>query len=87
MDEPEAALSFTACLRLVSLLDHLAAAGGQVVCATHSPVLAALPGAQILELGEDGITAAEWSGLALVDQWRRFLARPNGYLGPLLDEG
>lgn len=87
MDEPEAALSFTACLRLVSLLDQLAAAGGQVVCATHSPVLAALPGAQILELGEDGITASEWSGLTLVDHWRRFLARPDGYLGPLLDEG
>jgi predicted ATPase len=31
MDEPEAALSFTSCLGLISLLDRLAATGGQAV--------------------------------------------------------
>ena len=47
LDEPEAALSFASCLELVGLLDELARAGGQVVCATHSPLLTALPGAAI----------------------------------------
>ena len=43
LDEPEAALSFSSILVLVGALHDLAAAGSQVLCATHSPVLAALP--------------------------------------------
>ncbi len=86
LDEPEAALSFTACLRLVGLVAGLVAAGGQVVCATHSPILTALPGARILQLDGDGMTPVEWSALDLVDNWRRFLARPDFYLAPLLEE-
>ncbi|WP_374197151.1 AAA family ATPase [Nonomuraea sp. NEAU-A123] len=42
MDEPEAALSFQSCLRLVALMNRVAGEGGQVVCATHSPILASL---------------------------------------------
>ena len=45
MDEPDAPLSFTASLGLVALLHDLVAAGSQVVVATHSPIVAALPGA------------------------------------------
>jgi len=80
MDEPEAALSFLSCLGLVGLLDRLAAAGGQVICATHSPLLTALPGAQILELSGDGIRRVAWAELELVDHWRRYLANPGLYL-------
>jgi predicted ATPase len=80
MDEPEAALSFLSCLGLMSLLDRLTAAGGQVICATHSPLLTALPGAQILELSGDGIRQAAWAELELVDHWRRYLANPSLYL-------
>jgi predicted ATPase len=43
LDEPDAALSFTATLSLVLRLSDLVALGAQVVVATHSPVLAALP--------------------------------------------
>jgi predicted ATPase len=45
MDEPDAPLSFISCLGLVALLHELAAAGSQVIVATHSPVVAAVPGA------------------------------------------
>jgi hypothetical protein len=76
MDEPVAALSFTSCLGLVSLLDRLAATGGQVICATHSPLLTALPGAQIFELGAHGIRPVAWTQLQFVDHWRRYLANP-----------
>ncbi|WTW92664.1 AAA family ATPase [Streptomycetaceae bacterium NBC_01309] len=79
-DEPEAALSFSSCLRLVGLMLDLAASGSQIICATHSPVLAATPGAQILELGDDGIREVPWQDLALVDHWARFMARPDAYL-------
>jgi predicted ATPase len=49
LHEPESAPSFTACLGLVGLLHDLAVTGTtQVLVATHSPVIAALPGARIL---------------------------------------
>jgi predicted ATPase len=85
MDEPEAPLSFTSTLSLVGRLDALRATGAQVVVATHSPVLTALPGATILELGEHGIRRAAWDDLEIVGNWRRFLDRPAAYLDPLLD--
>jgi predicted ATPase len=80
LDEPEAALSFPSCLRLMSLLAAVADAGSQVVLATHSPVLAAFPGAAILEFGEHGIRTARWQDLELVNHWQAFLSRPESYL-------
>ena len=80
LDEPEAALSFTSCLQLLSLMDAIANTGSQVLLATHSPVLAALPGATILEFGEDGIEQKDWDDLELVQHWRSFLTRPQTYL-------
>jgi len=85
MDEPEAPLSFTSTLSLMARLDALRNDGAQVVVATHSPVLTALPGATILELGEHGIRRAAWEDLEIVEHWRRFLDRPAAYLDPLLD--
>ncbi|MGI8665228.1 MAG: ATP-binding protein [Jatrophihabitans sp.] len=86
LDEPEAALSFTSCLQLLSLLDALVRAGNQVVLATHSPVLAALPGAQILQFDETGITRSTWEDLELVAHWQAFLGNPQLYLRHLLGE-
>lgn len=79
MDEPDAPLSFTACLGLVALLHDLGEAGSQAVVATHSPIVAAVPGASILELGDWGIRPTRWDDLYLVDAWRRFLAEPTSY--------
>jgi predicted ATPase len=84
MDEPEAPLSFTSTLSLMSTLDGLRAAGAQVVVATHSPLLTALPGARILELGEHGIRRVDWRDLELVGHWRRYLTEPASYLDRLL---
>lgn len=80
LDEPEAALSFTSCLRLLSVLGGLADAGSQIILSTHSPVLAAFPGATILEFGADGIRPAKWDELDVVQHWQAFLARPQSYL-------
>lgn len=80
LDEPEAALSFRSCLRLLSLTDALRAKGSQVLIATHSPVLAALPGAKILELDTDGIKARAWADLELVQDWQDFMAAPQRWL-------
>jgi predicted ATPase len=82
MDEPDAPLSFTSCLGLVALLHDLVQAGSQAVIATHSPIVAAVPGAAILELGDWGMRPAQWEELHIVDAWRRFLAEPRLLLPP-----
>jgi predicted ATPase len=84
MDEPEAALSFTSTLSLIARLADLRAEGAQLVVATHSPLLTALPGATILELGDFGLRKAPWDQLTIVANWRRFLTDPPTYLNPLL---
>jgi predicted ATPase len=83
MDEPEAALSFTSTLSLLARLNDLRAEGAQLVIATHSPLLTALPGAAILELGDFGIRKAPWDQLTIVANWRRFLDHPPTYLDAL----
>ena len=80
LDEPEAALSFRSCLALLVLLADAVAAGSQVVLATHSPLLAAAPGARVLELGGHGIAERDWAELDLVRDWQDFLAAPGRWL-------
>jgi len=86
MDEPEAALSFLSCLTLVEMMDEMARGGAQIICATHSPLLTALPGAEIIEIGDHGIRSVAWSELEIVDHWRRYLDRPESYLRHFLGE-
>jgi predicted ATPase len=84
LDEPESALSFSGCLALLSLLKRKLADGrSQVVLSTHSPLLAALPGATIYEVGDWGLRERAWMDLPLVDQWTRFLLDPPRYLDEL----
>lgn len=77
IDEPESALSFTAQLWLLATLMNLVADGrSPVILSTHSPVLAALPGARLLELGDGGWRETTWEALELVDHYRRFREAP-----------
>jgi predicted ATPase len=85
LDEPESALSFRSSLRLLALLHGMAATGSQVLLATHSPVLAALPGATIYELGDDGFTERPWTDLDLVHDWQAFFDDPARLLRHLID--
>ena len=86
LDEPEAALSFSAQIALVGILHDVAARGGQVLCATHSPLLAALPGATILEVGPWGLRETTWDELEVVAHWRSYLQEPMRYLRHVLDD-
>ena len=80
LDEPESALSLTSCLALLDLLQGLVEGGSQIVLSTHSPVLAALPGADLYELGEWGMRRAGYDELELVQAWRSFLDAPEAFL-------
>ena len=82
LDEPEAALSFSSVLGLVSVLHDVVLAGGQVLCATHSPVLAAMPGARILEVGDWGLRETTWAELELVQHWKAYLDAPEPLPAP-----
>jgi predicted ATPase len=68
-----------------TLVSDAVAAGSQVLLATHSPLLAAMPGARMLELDDDGITPRDWADLDLVRDWREFLAAPDRLLRHLAE--
>lgn len=84
MDEPESALSFDNCLVLAGALGRMVADGKQVLCATHSPLVTAVPGARILQVDENGLTPVAWEDLQIVKNWRFFLDAPERYLRRVL---
>jgi predicted ATPase len=81
LDEPEAALSFSGSLALVGVLHEIASSTtSQAVVATHSPIVAATPGADLYEVGDWGLRSCPWEDLDLVRNWQSFLTRPERYL-------
>lgn len=85
LDEPEAALSVRGCMAVLARLAELAGQGCQIVVATHSPILLALPGATIYEIAEDGaIERVGYDEALPVRQTRDFLAEPQRFLRYLL---
>jgi predicted ATPase len=86
LDEPEAALSFQSSLALLVVLDALRNEGSQAIVATHSPLIAALPGATTIELGDWGMRRTAWADLDLVQSWRGFLGAPERWLRHLFGE-
>jgi predicted ATPase len=85
LDEPEAPLSFESSLVLVRVLHDAVRNGSQVICATHSPLLTAIPGARIVELTDAGMADRAWEDLEIVTHWRRYLSDPRAYLRHVLD--
>lgn len=79
LDEPESGLAFTSCLALAIRLSDIAARGGQVLCATHLPILTAIPGATILQVGEHGVRPVSWEDLPDVGSYRAFLTAPDRF--------
>lgn len=54
--------------------------GSQAILSTHSPILAAIPGGRLLELGEWGFRESAYDDLDLVCSWRSFLGAPQRFL-------
>ena len=81
LDEPEAGLAFSAQLTLLGkLIEMSERSGTQILLATHSPILASLPGATLYELDNEGFHQTTWEDLAVVGDYRRFMADPARYL-------
>ena len=86
LDEPEAALSPTRQLTLLAQIDELVKRDSQFIIATHSPILMAYPGAEILEFSGDGIRSAAYRETEHYQITRRFLENPERVLRYLLSE-
>ena len=86
LDEPETPLSPARVLALLSLLADRVRLGCQFIIATHSPILMALPGAEILLVEDGGVCQADWNELEHVRVTRAFLNDPAAVLRHLLDK-
>jgi predicted ATPase len=80
LDEPEAALSVSGTLALLSVVLRAAGDGAQFVIATHSPILLAVPGANVYELGPAGVVPTAYDDLETVRLTRGFLDAPERYV-------
>ena len=86
LDEPEAALSPTRQLSLLALLAELAGRSSQFIIATHSPILMALPGAELFQLDREGVRAVAYRETEHYQITRRFLENPERMLRCLLEK-
>jgi predicted ATPase len=84
LDEPETPLSPTRVLALLALLHERAAQDCQFVIATHSPILMALPGAEIVLLEDDAIATIAYADVEHVRITRAFLDDPESFLRRLV---
>ena len=87
LDEPEVALSPTRQLAFLRILRDWQRSGRvQAVIATHSPILMALPGAQLLSLDGDAIRPVALEQTEHYRVTRTFLVDPAKALRTLFDE-
>jgi len=80
LDEPEAPLSPARQLSFLALLKDMEASASQVVMATHSPILLAHPGADILSFDAAPLARMRYEDLEHVTLTRDFLRDPDAYL-------
>ena len=84
LDEPEAALSPQRQLMLLRILHDLAEEGlSQVIMATHSPILMALPCADLLYIRGASLERMDWRLTPHTRLYSRFLAEPDQFLGEI----
>ncbi len=84
LDEPESALSPMRLLTLLSEIHRLAQNNSQFIIATHSPILMAYPGAQILQFSEAGIEEVAYEQTEHYAITKAFLNAPEKYVHYLL---
>jgi predicted ATPase len=84
LDEPEAALSPTRQLAMLSRIHQLVGDRSQFVIATHSPILMAYPNAWIYQIGTKGIERVSLEETEHYVVAKRFLNDPHRQLERLL---
>ena len=77
LDEPEAALSPSKLLELMCHIRELEKKNSQFIISTHSPILMAYPGAEVLHLTEDGIQSVSYKETEHYQITKQFLNAPE----------
>ena len=85
LDEPEAALSPTRQLAMLSRIHQLVGKRSQFVIATHSPILMAYPNAWIYQIGANGLQRVCLEDTEHYVVAKRVLNDPHGQLARILD--
>ena len=85
LDEPEAALSPSRQLAVLSRIHDLVTDDSQFVIATHSPILMAYPDASIYECRADGLHRVDYKDTEHYQVMRDFLANPERMLRILFE--
>jgi predicted ATPase len=80
LDEPEAPLSPQRQLALLSMLKEMVEQDSQFIIATHSPILMALPGADILSFDHAPLRRVPYDKVEHVSLTRDFLNNPEAFL-------
>jgi predicted ATPase len=80
LDEPEAALSPLSQLGLIAMIKQMIDKGGQFIIATHSPILMAIPDAELIDLDQSPPLRVRYDELDHVVLFRSFLEDPESYL-------
>lgn len=81
LDEPETALSPRSQLALLSLLNEMGRVGhAQFIIASHSPILLACPGAQILSFDEIPVKEMEYEETELFQVYNSFMEDRTRFL-------
>lgn len=86
LDEPEAALSPMRLLTLLCEIDALRKRNSQFLIATHSPILMAIPDAEVLWFSENGIEPTDYRETEHFRVTKSFLDDPQRMLRVMLDE-
>ncbi|HAM16532.1 MAG TPA: ABC transporter ATP-binding protein [Eggerthellaceae bacterium] len=77
LDEPEAALSPMRVMGLIAHMKRLVDDESQFLVSTHSPMLMAFPGADVLLVGDGGIERVDYRDTEHYQVTRRFLEDPE----------
>ncbi len=85
LDEPEAALSPSRQLAMISRIHQLVGMRSQLVIATHSPILMAYPNSRIYQIGANGIEQVSWQDTEHYIVSKRFLNDTEKQLSKLLE--
>lgn len=85
MDEPESALSPKRQLELLRLLNKIQQSkNAQVIMATHSPILMALPGAKVLEVTRLGLEEVDYRDTSHFKLYQSFANDPEQFINEMI---
>lgn len=86
LDEPEATLSPSRLMTLMAEIHNLVKKNSQFIISTHSPILLAYPGAQVIELTADDISTVPFRETEHYKLTKQFLDNPERMLRYLLED-